>query len=130
MLKYAKQNSDGTYSVGVGTNSAFYMSIGMTIQDVEQGYDGNWYSAGNAPRYPDDTILEQEVRAERDTRINACQWIVDRHADQLAANITPTLTEEQYQAWLAYRQALRDLPQQEGFPWKGENVPYPEEPNT
>lgn len=35
------------------------------------------------------------------------------------------ITEKQREEMLAYRQALRDLPQQEGFP----DVPFPERPD-
>ena len=31
---------------------AFYASIGMTLMDVEQGYDGAWYVAGYASKQP------------------------------------------------------------------------------
>lgn len=30
----------------------YYASLGMTLMDVEQGYDGNWYLAGHAPAPP------------------------------------------------------------------------------
>lgn len=39
-------------SIGTGTNTAFYESIGMTLMDVEQGCDGNWYVTGYAPKQP------------------------------------------------------------------------------
>ena len=61
MIKYAKISNDETkvISIGTGTNHAFYESIGMTLMDVEQGYDGNWYVAGYAPKQP----LEEQVEA-------------------------------------------------------------------
>lgn len=51
MLKYAKVINDQTKlcEVGIGTDSEFYLSIGMTEQEVEQAYDGNWYLKGYAP---------------------------------------------------------------------------------
>ena len=54
MLKYAKITNQETNAcdVGTGTNTAFYESIGMTIMDVEQGYDGQWYVEGYAPKQP------------------------------------------------------------------------------
>lgn len=36
-----------------------------------------------------------------------------------------SFTEEQKQAWITYRQALLDVPQQAGFPW---NVQWPTKP--
>lgn len=48
-------------------------------------------------------ILGPEVREERNTLLAETDWW---------ANSDITMTEEQR----AYRQALRDIPQQEGFP--------------
>lgn len=62
------------------------------------------------------------VREERDRRIAAVQWRKDRHADELALGLTPT---EPIEPILIYIQALRDVPQQDGFP---ENIQWPEEP--
>ena len=55
MLKYAKIVNDETKQceVGIGTNSKFYQSIGLTQMDVEQAYNGNWYIMGYAPEKPD-----------------------------------------------------------------------------
>ena len=47
------------------------------------------------------------ARAERDLRLAACDWIVTRAVETGAP--VPA-------AWAAYRSALRDLPQQPGFP--------------
>jgi hypothetical protein len=54
-----------------------------------------------------------EVRAERDRLLAASDWtqVADAPVDQAA--------------WAEYRQALRDVPQQEGFP---ENVVWPDRP--
>ena len=54
MLKYAKIINEETkeVQVGLGTNSAFYQSIGMTEMEVEQAYNGSWYVKGYAPIKP------------------------------------------------------------------------------
>lgn len=68
----------------------------------------------------------KRVRAERDTRLNATQWLVERHADEQAGSLPTTLSPEEYAELLMYRQALRDIPTQTGFPWDaGEGVPWP-----
>lgn len=54
-------------SVGVGTDAEYYKSLGMTEQDVEKGYDGNWYLEGFAPEVPIDFQNEQ-IRQQRQTR--------------------------------------------------------------
>ena len=60
MLKYAKIIDDVTKkcNVGLGTDIAYYESIGMTPQDVEQAYNGDWYIAGYAPKAPEPTYQE------------------------------------------------------------------------
>jgi hypothetical protein len=64
MIKYAKVINDNTglCEVGLGTNIAFYQSIGMTEQDVEQSeIDNNWYLAELCPHKS-----EEEKTAERE----------------------------------------------------------------
>ena len=63
MLKYAKITNEQTKecSVGIGTNSAFYQSIGMREMEVEQAYNGAWYVAGFAPAEPEKSYAEKRV---------------------------------------------------------------------
>lgn len=51
MKKYAKVINKETKlcEVGLGTNSAFYKSIGMVEMEVEKAYDGSYYLKGYAP---------------------------------------------------------------------------------
>jgi len=56
---------------------------------------------------------EHRVRTERNSRLFACDWT------QLADS---SVNKE---AWADYRQSLRDIPQQESFPW---NVIWPANP--
>ena len=65
MKKYAKITNEETKecSVGLGTNTDFYKSIGMTEMDVEQAYNGAWYVEGYAPEKPAPTY--EEVDAKR-----------------------------------------------------------------
>ena len=69
--------------------------------------------------YNSEPARAARIRAERDRRLDATTWLVERHKEQTAGNIETSITGEDYAALLAYRQALRDLPQQEGFPWEG-----------
>ena len=66
-----------------------------------------------------------EVRAERDRRIDAIRWRIERYQTQEAAGLETTDTAEHYKAILLYVQALRDVPEQEGFP---DAIEWPEEP--
>ena len=66
-----------------------------------------------------------EVRAERDRRIDAIRWRIERYHTQAAAGLETTDTAEQYKEILLYVQALRDVPAQSGFP---DAIEWPEEP--
>jgi hypothetical protein len=57
-----------------------------------------------------------DVRAERDKRLAATDWRVVKHLE---------LNENIPAVWELYRQALRDVPSQAGFPW---DVTWPESP--
>lgn len=59
----------------------------------------------------------QRVRAERDFKLLRCDWT------QIADS---PLQPEAKAAWATYRQALRDVTAQAGFPW---DVQWPEAPN-
>ena len=105
---YAKIINEETKQceVGIGTNTAFYESIGMTDMDVEQGHDGAWYVKGYAPSKPMD-VLAQEKRSERDALL--------AQTDKYMLSDFP-ITEEKLAQYKAYRQYLRDLPEQAEFP--------------
>lgn len=49
------------------------------------------------------------VRAERNWKLTACDWTQGKDISDAVSD-----------AWAAYRQQLRDVPQQEGFPWSVE----------
>lgn len=74
--KYAKVKNEETKvcDVGIGTNDAFYESLGFTKQEVEQSYTGEWYLKGYAPSKPEPTnaekvqVLEQETGLTRVVR--------------------------------------------------------------
>ena len=55
----------------------------------------------------------RRIREDRNTRLNDSDWsqLADSTADKAA--------------WATYRQALRDIPTSEGFPW---NVTWPDSP--
>ena len=67
MKKYAKVVNEETKlcEVGVGTNTSFYASIGMTEMEVEQAYNGQWYLKGYAPAKPEPTLEEQVSSLEQ-----------------------------------------------------------------
>ena len=111
MQKYAKIEDDKSKicSVGIGTNSSYYESIGYQLMDVEHAYNGQWYLSGYAPEKPDDT-KKAEIRHIRDNLLNGMTWRIERYEEQVELGIEPTDTPEVYKMIIRYRQYLRDYP--------------------
>lgn len=63
-----------------------------------------------------DAEQAKSVRASRDSKLQECDWVVIKNLE-LNANIPG--------AWEVYRQALRDVPAQAGFPW---TITWPDAP--
>ena len=63
MLKYAIVVNDETKSCRVSESSdtAYCESQGMTLQDVEQAYDGTWYLVGYVPEIPEEVAKEERI---------------------------------------------------------------------
>ena len=63
MQKYAKVENEETKAcrVAEGSDTAYYESQGMSLQDVEQAYDGTWYLAGYAPTIPAELAKEERI---------------------------------------------------------------------
>jgi hypothetical protein len=86
-------------------------------EGVPQKINGVWTQVWNISNVDEETLAErtegrsQQVRDERNYKIAACDWtqLEDAPVDRTA--------------WATYRQALRDVPAQAGFPW---NVVWPE----
>lgn len=110
MIKYATVIDQTTKrcNVGIGNDSAFYKSIGMTEQEVEQAYDGSWYLKGYTPEKPQE-IKEQEVRAIRNSYL---EKYVDPKQLVLVWN---SLTEDERKKYTDYRQYLLDYPETENW---------------
>ncbi|MFP4405627.1 phage tail assembly chaperone [Rhodosalinus sp.] len=96
-----------------GRRHRLFLRPGATEADARVAWD----EARNPPQ-PTEADLREEragaVRAERARRLAASDWtqVADAPVDQAG--------------WRAYRQALRDVPQQPGFP---DTVNWPEEPS-
>lgn len=83
--------------------------------DVDHGwtYDGTTFLPPVIPPIPT-AQLAGIIRAERDARLSTTDWTQ-------AADV-PQATKDK---WAPYRQALRDVPQQAGFP---DNIQWPSKP--
>lgn len=108
MKKFAKIVNEETKlcSVGIGTDTEFYRSLGMSELDVEQGRDGQWYLKGFAPL----ETLEQKnekIRQNRQTRF-------ELEADPLQYDYAEALArgeasaEEKKQIWLTQKDKIRE----------------------
>ena len=102
MKKYAKIINEETKlcEVGLGTNTAFYQSIGMTEMEVEQAYNGTWYLKGYAPAKP-----QSEINLERIAELKGLLTSTDYKAIKFAEGL---LTEEEYAETRTERQSWRD----------------------
>lgn len=65
MLKFAKiiNNKTGRVEVGIGTNTNFYKSIGMTQLDIQQSdIDDCWYLADKCPMKTEEEKIQEETK--------------------------------------------------------------------
>ena len=110
-----------------------YVAPFVALWEAEKARRDEKAAAAEAARiaeYNSEPARAARIRSERDRRLNTTTWLVERHKEQTAGNIETSITGEDYAGLLAYRQALRDLPQQEGFPWEGPDdpkCPWPDE---
>ena len=122
MKKYAKVINEETKAceVGLGTNSAFYQSIGMTEMEVEQAYDGSWYVQGYAPEKPEPTKEEQQ---------QARQQAYQAEVDPITCHIQRLGDEEQTPEVIAEIASLVEERKQKVEEIKA-RYPYPVEEDT
>lgn len=87
--------------------------------------DGSPMLADPPPPTPEQ--LAEALRAQRDALLQPISDQLQRHMLQKAYGQTTTLTDEQASTLAVYAQALRDVPQQIGFP---ESVIWPVPPDS
>jgi hypothetical protein len=85
--------------------------------------DGN--PALEDPPPPTDEQVAVSVRADRDARLAETDWLLLRHQDETVVGKATTLTADEATTLVDYRQALRDVPTQAGFPHE---IDWPQEP--
>lgn len=122
---FAKQISDETaagfncYPVTPTDPPAEDHTVNLERSAIKQG--DTWFEQWvRTPATPEQiaertTAKENDVRSERNRRLADCDWTQLPDAPVDAA------------AWAAYRQELRDISGQAGFPW---NVVWPAEPGN
>lgn len=87
-------------------------SVGPVFTDNEQGTAAEQEAAYKAQK---DAEQAKSLRQQRNTKLSDCDWtqLGDSPVDKAA--------------WATYRQELRDLTKQSGFPW---NVTWPTAPGA
>jgi len=103
--------SFGVYKVAQGVVPSWDDTTHVLGQSVQQ-IDGVWTQVWEAKKRPESEATKN-IRRQRDMLLAECDWtqVVDATVDKAA--------------WLVYRQALRDITAQEGFPW---GITWPEKP--
>lgn len=93
----------------------WHTSLGFTWVIVEEEPEPIEADESGREKYgkPTTEQLATTVRYQRDAKIESVRWRIERHRDEVALNTEPT---EPLEPLLQYTQALRDMPQQEGFP--------------
>jgi len=116
MPTYVRYNSDNSIAA-----TASWPAPGMVKVDFEvvRAYDGRLYKSDECPVKPQEEIETEAfaaLRAERDKRLADTDYMVmpDYPIDAVKLDSVK-----------AYRQALRDLPAQEGAPWIDGEIPWP-----
>ena len=98
MKKYAKITNQKTKQceVGIGTNTSYYQKIGMTEQEVEQAYNGQWYLKGYTPEEPQkDKIQKQiaELESQQTSRLLRNASLGEEYAVNKLREIENAITE-------------------------------------
>ena len=123
-VSFPKNISDELFAKYGAMRVFFSTQPGFTYaQELKEGTpvfaDGRWNQTWSVVNLSDDEVAGRtaqkadEVRGERDSKLSSSDWtqVADAPVNK--------------QAWATYRQALRDIPLQAGFPW---NVSWPTQP--
>ena len=132
--QHIKQNGGGTWET---TTPEILASLGAsvvlegpqasptryqtTFRDGVQEIDGQWFTKYSVAEIDDeaktakDAEQAKSVRTQRDEKLKATDWtqVSDAPVDKTV--------------WATYRQALRDLTKESGFPW---DMTWPTEPGA
>lgn len=134
-LKPTSVENDGFFSnakvvtLKAGHNFAI-QSTATTVDLYRSTIDGQLYEQSQLPEQDQDQCLTKytaQVKAERNARIadtDSYIQLTDVTVQSVAKAKRSQLTDEDKEAIKTYRQALRDLPEAEGFPF----VSFPELP--
>jgi len=89
------------------------------FRDGVEQIEGKWYTKYSVADMDAEAIASLDAEQAKSVRNSRTQMLKDCDWTQLADSTADK------QAWAAYRQALRDITSQVGFPW---TVQWPEQP--
>jgi len=119
--KYAKiENGTVTNIVLADADFAASQELVLATADAEIGgtYDGSAFTRKPIVDNRTDVEKAEEIRAKRQSLIKGADWT------QMPDS---PLSDADKAVWQTYRQALRDVPSQDGFP---DSVAWPTKPNN
>ena len=87
---------------------------------VEQDAEGRWFTKYSLAEMDAEAIAAKDAEQAKSVRQQRNDKLKDSDWTQLMDS-----PESNKAAWATYRQALRDVPKQAGFPW---DVQWPEQP--
>ena len=61
-------------------------------------------------------LKSNHLRELRNVELDGLNWLIERHKEEVELGINTTLSSEEYQKILRYKQYLRDIPQDNNFP--------------
>ena len=119
---WARNTENGLEIVHVDPNGKWADGIPFfpVPEDKQRWIDSQWREEGGDFLPPSEEYFINQrgkpVRTQRDRLLADSDWMVIRHRDQVEGGVTPSLPPEKYAELLAYREALRNITSQSGFP--------------
>lgn len=117
--KYAEENPDCVFVDGAAYDEKFYLQNGEVKPIPTQPSELHYFDYSTGQWVADQVSAWREIRRKRNQLLADSDW-----TDTLSAK--DRLGEELYNAWQAYRQALRDVTSQPD-PF---NLTWPQPPST
>jgi len=120
-----KRRIDGTYEIELNGLPYHVTKEDPLFSETDawaQGHPGEFIDndPAIAPQPVDERPFDEQIKAKRNYLINTVTWRVERYNSETRLGVTPT---DDITALDTYIQALRDIPEQEGFPWNGPDDP-------
>ena len=122
-LENAKQQGYETKEEEIDGRVLTWVSAKQVTDELYQSADGKFYLADKLPENDDVFVTAQysaQVKSERNSRISDTddyEKLSDITVQKAARAKREALTDEEKSEVLAYRKALRDFPDTEGFPF-------------